>query len=72
MNGAAPRLTNSIVSLLEDKVLMKIHVDLQKRFTIHHVCPKCMAALLCGAAIRRKVSTILLVSDVVGKTLVDW
>ena len=41
-----------------------MQVDLQKRFPIYHVCPKCMAALLCGAAIRRKVSTILLVLDV--------
>ena len=59
-------------SVLEDKELMKMHVDLQKRFQIYHVCPKCMAALLCGAAIRRKASTILLVLDEVGKTLVDW
>ena len=51
---------------------MKMHVDLQKRFPIYHVYPKCMAALLCCAAIRRKASTILLVSDVMGKTLVDW
>ena len=35
-------------SILEDKELMKMHVDLQKRFPIYHVCPKCMAALLCG------------------------
>ena len=47
-------------SILEDKELLKMHVDLQKRFPIYHVCPKCMVALLCGAAIRRKVSTILL------------
>ena len=59
-------------SILEDKQLMKMHVDLRKRFPTYQVCPKCMAALLCGAAIRRKVSTILLESDVVGKTLVDW
>ena len=39
-------------SVLEDKELMKMHVDLQKRFPIYHVCPKCLAALLCGAAIR--------------------
>ena len=59
-------------SILEDKELMKMHVDLQKRFPIYHVHPKCMAALLCGAAIRMKASTSLQVSDVVGKTLVDW
>ena len=31
-----------------------------------------MAALLFGAAIRMKASTSLQVSDVLGKTLVDW
>ena len=69
---AAPQLSYPMDSILEGKELMKMHVDLQKRFPICHVCPKCLAALLCGAAIRRKVSTILLVLDVVGKTLVDW
>ena len=44
----------------------------KKRFPIYHVYPKWMAALLCGAAIRRKVSTSLLVLDVLGLTLVDW
>ena len=72
MNGAAPRLTNSIDSILEDKVLMKMQVDLQKRFPIYHVCPKCLAALLCGTAIRKNVSTSLQESDEVGMTLVDW
>ena len=72
MNGAAPRLTNSIDSILEDKVLMKTHLDLQKRFPIYHACPKCLAALLCGAAIRRNVLASLQVSDEVGMTLVDW
>ena len=72
MNGAAPRLTNSIYSILEDKELMKMQVDLQKRFPIYHVCPKCLAALLCGAAIRKNASTSLQVSDEVGITLVDW
>ena len=57
---------------LADKVLKKTLLDLQKRFPIYHVCPKCLAALLCGKAIRRKASTILLVLDVVGMTLVDW
>ena len=59
-------------SILEDKELKRKHVDLQKRFPICHVYPKCMAALLCGAAIRMKASTSLQVSDVLGKTLVDW
>ena len=72
MNGAAPQLTNSIDAIIEDKELMKIQVDLQKRFPIYHVCPKCLAALLCGTAIRKNVSTYLQVSDEVGMTLVDW
>ena len=33
MNGAAPQwLTNSIDSILEDKVLMKMHVESEKTF----------------------------------------
>ena len=64
--------TNSIDSILEDKELMKMQVDLQKRFPIYHVCPKCLAALICGTAIRKLVSAILQVSDEVGMTLVDW
>ena len=43
-------------SILEDKELKRKHVDLQKRFPIYHVYPKCLAALLCGAAIRMKAS----------------
>ena len=31
----------------------------KKRFPIYHVYPKCLAALLCGAAIRIKASTSL-------------
>ena len=66
MNGAALRLTNSIDSIFEDKELMKMHVDPQKRFPIYHVCPKCLAALLCGSAIRMNVATSVQVSDEVG------
>ena len=32
MNGAALRLTNSIYSILQDKVLRMTHLDLQKTF----------------------------------------
>ena len=63
---------NSTDSIFEDKVLMMKHLDLQKRFPIDHVCPKCLAALLCGAAIRKNVATSLQVLDEVGMTLVDW
>ena len=49
-----------------------MHVDVQKRFPTYHVCPKCLAALLCGKVIRRFASTVLQVSDEVGLTLVDW
>ena len=55
-----------------EKVLKRTKVDFQKRFPIYHVYPKCMAALLCGAAIRKNVLTSLQVSDVQGLTLVDW
>ena len=64
MNGAALR-TNSIDAILEDKELMKMQMDLQKRFPIYHVCPKCLAR-------RKNVATSLQVSDEVGMTLVDW
>ena len=37
MNGTAPQLMNSIDAILEDKELMKLQVDLQKRFPIYHV-----------------------------------
>ena len=40
MTEAAPQLTHSIDSILEDKELMKMNVDLQKRFPIYHVCSK--------------------------------
>ena len=63
---------NSIDAILVDKVLMMTHLDLQKRFPIFHVCPKCLAALLCGSAIRKNVLTSLQVLDEVGMTLVDW
>ena len=66
MNGAALR-TNSIDAILEDQELMKMQVDLQKRFPIYHVCPKCLAALLCGSATRKTVATFLQVSDEVGR-----
>ena len=48
------------------------HLDLQKHFPIYHVCPKCLAALLCDSPIRKNASTFLQVLDEVGMTLVDW
>ena len=72
MSEAALLFWNSMDSIPADKVLKRTHLDLQKRFPIYHVCPKCLAALLCGAAIRRNASTILQELDEVGKTLVDW
>ena len=51
-------------SILEDKELMKMHVDLPKRFPIYQMYPKYLAALLCVAAIRKKASTSLLGQDV--------
>ena len=58
MSEAAPQLMHSIDSILEDKELMKMQVDLQKRFPRYHVCPKCLAALLCGSAIRKECLNI--------------
>ena len=39
-------------SIPADQVTNKTLLDLQKkkRFPIFHVCPKCLAALLCGSA----------------------
>ena len=37
MNEAAPRSMNSIDAILEDKVLMKTHLNLQNRFPMYHV-----------------------------------
>ena len=49
-----------------------MQVDLQKRFPIYHVCPKCLAALLCGSALRKNVETSFFILDEVGMTLDDW
>ena len=51
---------------------MMTHLDLQKRFPIYHVCPKCMAALLCGSALQKNGLAFLQELDEVGMTLVDW
>ena len=72
MNGAVPRSMNSFDAILENKVLMVTHLDLQKRFPIFHVCLKCLAALLCGSAPSKNVSASLQVLDEEGMTLVDW
>ena len=66
MNGAALR-TNSIDAILEDKELMKIQVDLQKRFPIYHACPKCLAAHCCGLAFPENGSAFRQDLDEVGK-----
>ena len=63
---------NPIDSIPVDKELMKMQVDLQKRFPIYHVCPKCLAALLCGSALQKNVLAFLQVLDEVGMTLVNW
>ena len=72
-NNSHPlQLRNSMDSVPADKVLKRTQLDLQKRFPIYLVCPKCLAARLCGSAIRKSVATSLQVSDEVGMTLVDW
>ena len=75
MNGAAPRLTNSIDSILEDTELMKMQVDLQKHFPIYRMYPKYLAAHQCVAAIRMKASIILQKAGCLGNDtgrLVTW
>ena len=69
MNEAAPRSMHSINSINEDKVLMMMHVDLQKRFPIYHVCPRCLTAILCGSAFLKNGLAILQELDEVGMTL---
>ena len=63
---------NSMDSLPVDKVLKKTQLDLQKRFPIYHVCPKCLAAHLCGSAFLWNGSAFHQELDEVGMTLVDW
>ena len=72
MNEAAPRSMNSTGAIIEDKVLMMTHLDLQKRFPMYHVCPKSLAALLCGSALQKNGLAFLQELDEVGMTLVDW
>ena len=50
MSELVPTYENSMDSSPADKVLKKTRLDLQKRFPIYHVCPKCLAAHLCGSA----------------------
>ena len=50
MNEAALLMWNSMDLIPADKVLTNTHLDLQKRFPINYVCPKCLAALHCGSA----------------------
>ena len=59
-------------SIPADKVLKKTRVDLQKRFPIYHVCPKCLAALLCSSAFQKNGLAFHQELDEVGKTQVDW
>ena len=63
---------NSIDAILEDKELMMTHLGFTTRFPIYHVCPKCLAALLCGSALQKNVLAFLQVLDEVGMTLVNW
>ena len=72
MNEAAPRSMNSIDAILEGKVLIKTQLDYQKRAPKNHVCPKCLAALLCGSAFQKNGSAFHQELDEVGKTQVDW
>ena len=59
---------NSMDSIPADKVLKKTRLDLQKRFPIYHVCPKCLAAHLCGSAFPEHGVAFHQELDEVGKT----
>ena len=72
MSELVPTYENSMDSIPADKVLKKTHLDLQKRFLIFHVCPKCLAAHLCGSAFLLNGSAFHHELDEVGKTQVDW
>ena len=60
----------SIDAILEDKELKRMQLDSQKRFPKYHVCPNCLAALLCGAAFLQNGLAFLQELDEVGMTLV--
>ena len=59
-------------SIPADKVLKKTLLDLQKRFPICLVCPKCLAAHFCGSAFLWNGLAFHQELDEVGKTQVDW
>ena len=63
---------NSMDSIPADKVLKKTRLDLQKRFPIFHVCPKCLAAHFCGSAFLQNGLAFHQELDEVGKTQFDW
>ena len=72
MSELVPIYENSMGSIPADKVLKKTQLDWQKRFPTYHVCPKCLAALLCGSAFLLNGFAFHQELDEVGKTQVDW
>ena len=72
MSESVLTFLSSVDSIPADKVLKKTRLDLQKRFPIYHVCPKCLAANLCGSAFLKNGSAFHQELDEVGKTQVDW
>ena len=72
MNEAVPRSMNSIDSILEDKGADDDASGFTKTFPDIQVCPKCLAALLCGSAVQKNGLAFRQESDEVGMTLVDW
>ena len=67
MSELVPTYENSVDSIPADKVLKKTRLDLQNRFPIYHVCPKCLAAHLCGSAFLKNGLAFLQELDEVGK-----
>ena len=72
MSDFVPIYENSMDSIPAGKVLKKTRLHLQKRVPKYRVCPKCLAAHLCGSAFLWNGSAFHQELDEVGKTQVDW
>ena len=58
MSELVPIYENSMDSIPADKVLKKTLLDLQKRFPIYHVCPKCLAVLMNSLAFHQELDEV--------------
>ena len=67
-----PLRLNSRDLTLADKVLKKTPLDLRKRFSIYHACPKYLEAHRCGSAFPQNGLAFRQVQEKVELTQVDW